>query len=159
MPPKPNIRRKNPNALNGVYERLGKTAEREIAVGFPMGKALAYPDGTRVVDVAATNVFGTDQIPARDFFAYGRNDVIRRTGPTLKQMVAIQNKGGKEEAVEALRNAAGLAGEAAIRQAIIDLDQPPNAEMTIAMKGSENPLIDTGHLKNSVTYVIRNRTT
>ena len=34
---------------------------------------------------------------------------------------------------------------------------PPNAEATIKQKGSDMPLIDTGELRKSITYVIRNK--
>lgn len=33
----------------------------------------------------------------------------------------------------------------------------PNAPSTIAQKGDNNPLIDTGQLRNSITYVIRRK--
>lgn len=33
----------------------------------------------------------------------------------------------------------------------------PNAPITIKKKGSDRPLIDTGQLRNAVTYVIRNK--
>lgn len=41
-----------------------------------------------------------------------------------------------------------------IRDAAIDLKNPPNAPLTIANKGSENPLVDTGELERKVTYKI-----
>lgn len=36
-------------------------------------------------------------------------------------------------------------------------DLIPNAPSTIAQKGDNNPLIDTGQLRNSITYVIRRK--
>ena len=33
----------------------------------------------------------------------------------------------------------------------------PNAPSTIAQKGSDRPLIDTGQLRNSITYVVRKK--
>lgn len=41
-----------------------------------------------------------------------------------------------------------------IRDAAIDLKTPPNAPLTIANKGSKNPLVDTGELERKVTYKI-----
>ena len=41
-----------------------------------------------------------------------------------------------------------------IRNAAIELKTPPNAPLTIANKGSENPLVDTGELERKVTYKI-----
>jgi hypothetical protein len=36
-------------------------------------------------------------------------------------------------------------------------DLVPNSEATIKAKGSDKPLIDTGQLRNSITYVIRKK--
>ena len=41
-----------------------------------------------------------------------------------------------------------------IQQEIINLREPPNSPATIARKGSSNPLVDTGHMGDSVTYVV-----
>lgn len=53
--------------------------------------------------------------------------------------------------------ALGLLGqkvEADIKRKIITLRTPPNAKSTIRKKGSDNPLVDTGLLGNSVRYVV-----
>ena len=34
---------------------------------------------------------------------------------------------------------------------------PPNSPKTIAMKGSDSPLIDTGEMRKAITHVVRNR--
>lgn len=39
-----------------------------------------------------------------------------------------------------------------IRIALTDLRSPPNAPSTIAQKGSDNPLIDTGGLRRRITH-------
>ena len=41
-----------------------------------------------------------------------------------------------------------------IQQSIRQLRTPPNSPLTIAMKGSSNPLINTGKLRNSVDFEI-----
>lgn len=41
-----------------------------------------------------------------------------------------------------------------LQNAIIDLDTPPNAPSTIKKKGSSNPLVDLGKLKESATFKI-----
>lgn len=39
-----------------------------------------------------------------------------------------------------------------VQDRIVDISDPPNAEITKARKKSSNPLIDTGRLKDSITY-------
>lgn len=41
-----------------------------------------------------------------------------------------------------------------IRQYMIDLRNPANANITVAVKGSSNPLVDTGHLILAIDYEV-----
>lgn len=41
-----------------------------------------------------------------------------------------------------------------ISKKIVDIRSPPNAPATIKRKGFDNPLIETGQLKNSITYKV-----
>jgi hypothetical protein len=139
---------------------MQKAASMEVAVGFPAGKAQAYPDGESVIDVAARNCFGIG-VPQRDFMELAKPDIAEKAKPIIREMgrIAVKpNPGiGEVTAVQALQEAAGQVAQTAIQKAIIDLDTPPNAPATIAAKGSSNPLVDTGHLKNAVTFVVRER--
>ena len=148
------FKRKDKDALKKVYERMGAIGKREVAVGYPAGKASAYPDGTAVAQVAAWNVFGTPRIPKRDFFALAKDDIKKEALEIMKLVAVAQT----EEKQEVLMNLAGEAATSALKQAITDLDSPPNAPSTIARKGSSNPLIDTSHMRNSTTYVVRDKT-
>ena len=42
-----------------------------------------------------------------------------------------------------------------VQKEIVDGSFEPNAESTIKKKGSDKPLIDTGTMRQSVTYVVR----
>lgn len=42
-----------------------------------------------------------------------------------------------------------------IKRKITTLKYPPNAPSTIKKKGSSNPLIDTGHMRSSIRYVVK----
>lgn len=147
-----NIKRKNPNALKELAERLKKQSEKEVAVGFPKGTAQSYPDGTSVIEVAAKHVYGIE-VPQRDFMELAKDGIKEKAGPIIQAALAA----GNDKELETLQHAAGQAGQVAVQEAIVELDTPPNSPRTIAAKGSSNPLIDTGHMKNSVTYVVRDR--
>jgi len=146
------LTRKNPEALKELAKRLQEQCRKEIAVGFPAGATQSYPDGTRVIDVAACHVFGVG-VPQRDFMAAAKSGIATAVKPVL---AALANAETAEEA-KALQNAAGQVAQEEIREAIIALQDPPNSAETIARKGSSNPLIDTGHMKDSVTYVVRDK--
>ena len=56
---------------------------------------------------------------------------------------------------DAMLNALGLQFRGYVQKNIRDLSSPPNAPLTKAVKGSGNPLIDTGHLVGSIEYEIK----
>ena len=166
----------NPNALKKVYERLSKAPGREVAVGFPAGMATAYPDGTPVAQVAAWNVYGVPEnnIPARDFMAFARADIIR----DLKAVVEkIRGKDLSDAGKDTFLKTLGEKAKEDIQKAIVDLNEPENAPSTIARKlkkltkkkikmlgkmgvpaGGTKPLIDSGHMHMSVNYIVRDAT-
>lgn len=53
----------------------------------------------------------------------------------------------------------GLLGQSIVKAWFVDPRNgwAPNAPSTIAAKGSDKPLIDTGELRNSISYVVRNK--
>jgi len=152
-------KRKNPKAVGNVLKRWKSLTEQEIAVGFPKGITEAYPDGEQVLDVAIANCYGTSTIPQRDFMTLAQKGIRSGTKAIMAkigQLANTQQPGmADEKKVIGLQNAAGMTAQEAIREAIIELDTPPNAPATIEAKGSSNPLIDTGRMKDSVTWVVR----
>ena len=50
----------------------------------------------------------------------------------------------------------GVIAVGKVQQYMTDLRTPPNAHSTIAKKGSSNPLIDTGAMRQSVTHALQN---
>ena len=49
----------------------------------------------------------------------------------------------------------GAVGATAISKAIVDLKDPANAESTILIKDSSNPLVDTGLMAQTATWSVR----
>ena len=112
--------------------------------------ALKYPDGTRVVDVAHWNEFGTSRIPPRPAL----RRAIKKASPELAKLGAVQAKemlhGRLRFDVAARRLARILAAE--MKAQIESLRTPPNAPSTVKRKGFNNPLIDTRLYKNSIGF-------
>ena len=139
-------------------ERLVREARRagvpSIDVGF--FSTARYQDGTPVAAVAAAHEFGVrlreggQEIPERPFF----RQAIARIERRLPDMLASQIVNGQVEPGVAGRIGAWAAGE--VQASIVRLREPPNSPATIARKGSSNPLIDTGHMRQSVTWRVNN---
>lgn len=128
---------------------------REIAVGFFASARYGYdPEkghhGEPVAEVAAKNEYGSpaEKIPERPFFrralAKAEGDLPRVLASAVDRDVMAMGLAGAD--------VVGLWVAGRIQREIRDLREPPNAPYTIEKKGSDNPLIDTGTMRTSVTW-------
>jgi len=142
---------------------LSSVGDMEVAVGFPMNAegltTPTYPSNASILEVARWNNFGTVRcVPPRPF--------MQQSIPKIKEGVKAVSEGfsrDRKSSVKPLsRDGAmiilkelGLMGEDAIRHTIAYGDFVPNSPRTIRRKRSNKPLIDTQHMRQGVTYVIR----
>lgn len=148
-------KQKNKNALKNIAK--GYKKDYIIRVGFPESKAgsVQYPDGERVTDIAAQNEFGSEsmKIPARPFMKKSTkpiSDFLKESIPKLVKKINRRASTKKETA-----NTVAPFTSAIIKKSITDLKSPPNAPLTITKKGSANPLIDTGLMRQTVSFEIK----
>ncbi len=132
-----------------LLDRLKYKNTSSIEVGY--FKGLLYDNDIPVAQVASWNEFGTDTIPARPFMRNGINN-NRKKWIRLYKDKLIKNKLDIIKTSEYLANI--VVGD--IKTSIDKTINPPNKQSTIAKKKSSHPLIDTGRLKNSITYRIMN---
>ena len=145
----------NPSWLPRLQRRYSD-APKIVKVGFPEGTeavTVSYPNGTRVVDVAVGNEYGTDNVPARSFMGLSSADINNQCAPILEQSASALNNNNTQQ-YDQLLDAAGNLAAGIVKQQITDLRSPPNAQSTIERKGSSNPLIDTGLMRQTVTYKV-----
>ena len=137
-------------------ERLLWDAERSGVASVDIGffSTARYQDGTPVAAVAAAHEFGVrldesgPEIPERPFF----RQAIRRIESGLSETLAGQVENGRLDPAAAGR--VGAWASAIVQDSIVRLRTPPNSPATIARKRSSNPLIDTGHMRQSVTWKV-----
>ena len=149
--------------------RSAQARSKSVAVGF--FSTAKYPDGTPVAAVAAWNEFGTEwdgrqHVPERPFF---RNAIANADEDIMPVLI----DGGidpKDMALDRITaGKVGLAMQARIQRSITTLQEPENAEITVKggwmrsktgkliyIKGkkSTNPLIATGFMRQSTTFVV-----
>lgn len=121
----------------------------QVRVGF-LSRA-KYPDGKPVAMIAAIQNWGAPRagIPPRPFFS----NMIASKGPEWPAGIATQLRLTNYDRRETLlRVGEGVAGQ--LRKSLIDTNSPPLAESTIARKGFTKPLVETGHMLNSIDYEI-----
>ena len=137
-----------------LEQELKKLGQLEICAGFQHGK-VAEDDGADVCDVAAWNEFGTVSIPARPFMREGIDRNVDGISDMLKSEGQALMNG--QSSAEHLTKTLGLKMKDVIQGSITEGTWTPNAPSTISHKKSSKPLIDTGRMRQSVEYIIRQK--
>lgn len=134
-------------ALRDIGEAISRPAT--LRVGFLEGAT--YPDGTLVAMVAAIQEFGAPRagIPPRPFF---RNMIARKSPEWPAAIGALLVANRYDLTVTFQQAGQAIAGQ--LRQSIVDTNSPVLAESTVARKGFAKPLVDTGHMLQSVDFEV-----
>lgn len=132
-------------ALRAISEKISQPAT--LKVGFLEGAT--YPDGMPVALVAAVNEFGGGHVPPRPYFRPMVEDKSPQWGAAIEQNLVAKNYD-----VGATLALAGDGIKGQLQQSIRDTNSPPLAPATIKRKGFDKPLVDTGHMLNSVDYEV-----
>lgn len=110
--------------------------------------------GSDLATIAAANEFGTSRIPARSFLRSTVDDGRVKYAVYLDKIA-----GDLVDGINPVRalSVLGMALVGDVQQRIRNRIPPPNAPYTIARKGSDVPLIDTGRLRQSIDFVVETR--
>lgn len=146
----------------GTTSRVARTTyvnvPNSIGAGGPTRVKVGFPAGTANVDKAIWNEFGTrgggwgGPIPERPFMRNAMRDNGRKYEDAMKSSVAALLS--SKTTIKVVLSKLGVMASGDIQKEITALKSPPNSPVTIALKGSSNPLIDTGEMRASVTWKI-----
>lgn len=128
---------------------------KKVKVGFPAGKA---SEGN--IEKAIWNEFGTQggasgggwggPVPERPFMRNAmRANSAKYRDALLKSAAKILC--GETE-VGVVMEKLGILAQGDVQAEITSLSSPPNSPVTVALKGSSNPLIDSGEMRQAVTW-------
>lgn len=149
----------------GLLERIQRSlsGSKQVKVGFPAGESSAGN-----IQKAIWNHFGTKgsgkgfvrngvwgfggPIPERPFLSNAMRDNRSKYRDGM-QTAARAILAGEYDMRTAL-NRLGIMAQGDIQSEIQSLSTPPNSPVTIAIKGSSNPLIDTGEMRAAVTWKV-----
>ena len=132
---------------------LKELADKEVRVGFQQGKT-TEEDGTDVCDIAAWNELGTVNMPSRPFLRMSVDDNSDKINSFMSaQKRSIING----EPADRILKKIGIFQKDLIQEKITEGSFAPNAPSTIKAKGSSKPLIDTGRLRHSVNFEIKQK--
>ena len=133
-------------AIQAIEDSLGVL----VGIRGEQGESL---QGESLVEYAAANEFGSARIPERSFLrstASKNQDAYSRE---LENAVGRYIDDGREAAIVSLKRL-GVRAVGDVQTTITELRTPPNSPATIAAKGSSNPLIDTGRMRQSIDSVV-----
>ena len=142
---------KGGSKLAGFLNQMTNRIQRGKFVKSGFLRSATYPDGTPVAMVAAINNWGAPGagVPPRPFFS----QVIADKGSTWGVALVKNLKAANYDSEVALeRMGEGIDGQ--IRQSIKDFDSVPLKPATIARKGFDKQLVDTGVMLGSVDHEV-----
>ena len=140
-----------------LEKRLREFKKIVVKVGVQGRDASRLNDGVTVVTYATANEFGTKNAGRSRSVVIPERSFIRSTTDKKnywkKDIDAAYNSiiDGKNTALAAIAKV-GIIARDDIIKTISDFVPPPNAESTIKKKKSSQTLIDTGLLRNSISY-------
>lgn len=134
-----------------AVKNLEKLAKCSVKIGIQADSG-SYEDGTKVVDVAIWNEYGTARIPPRPFIRQCYALHSEQAFKLLKQAVLQVSNG---MTVEMAVGRVGLWYENQLKRTLRTYPWQPNAASTVLRKGSSKPLVDTGQLVNSIRYEVQ----
>lgn len=147
-------------SLDKIRLRLEEATLKSVLVGIPASKSARDVDSKMTnVDIAYIQNFGAPEanIPSREFMRPG----IVNAQPKIVKALRLAGKAAfNGEDPDKYLHMAGLVAQAAIKKKITDGPFLPLAASTVAArlrsgKQSDKPLINTGQLRNAISYVIR----
>ena len=137
-------------------QQLNQLAKLEVKVGYQGGENYHEEDGKSVdvLDIAMWNELGTVNTPSRPFM----RDAVDKNQALINSFLAEQkNAIVRGESAQQVYSKIGVFMKGLIQDQIVSGSFTPNAPSTIAKKGSAQPLIDTGLMRQSVNFEVKRK--
>ena len=143
----------NRKVVVNLKDKIKTFKSLTVSAGFPKdsSETNSTNEGVTALEKAVWNNFGIG-VPERPFMdiAYATNKAKYRK-LILKALSRIDTLNQIK-----FLNDLGIEAVGDIQNTLVSLKNPPNAESTIALKGSNNPLIGKdAHMWGSVTYQVK----
>ena len=142
----------NIKAVDAYKKQLDELKNKELVVGLPMSKS-----DESVIEYGAMHEYGAPEkhIPRRSFLRVPtmskEKEIVRFFDSRAKLLTDGMN-------ANMLLGQTGVYVQGIVLRAFRENDWAPNSQQTISKKGSSAPLIDTGHLMQSISWEVRNAT-
>ena len=146
----------NLKGLRGLINNIRQMGKDKVFVGVPASSNTLHDGGINMATLAAVHEFGSisRNIPERSFL---RSAIIEGKGKindTVAQGVQAYLSQGKQIDLM-FYDRIGLFASNLVKDKIVRGPFVPLAPATIKRKKSSKPLIDTGQLRQSITWIVR----
>lgn len=147
-----------------VIKAINELGAKDVLIGVPDSTTERQSgDPATNALIGYVQEFGSpaNNIPARPFLIPGVRDIQKPAADRLK-VAAQRALAGDLSQAEKQLHTAGMMGQNSARAKINSNIQPKLSERTLAARAARgvtrtNTLVDTGQLRNSITYVIRKK--
>lgn len=148
-------------AVNKFIEDVGQGITLTVGIHEDAGEA----EGTTLAQIAYWNENGVKtkatsesdspwRIPPRPFMRPTIDSQGKKADQMLSKEIEKIFQGKKKSSIATALGRVGAFLAGAIQRKITTLKRPPNAPSTIKKKGSSNPLIDTGAMRQAVGFKV-----
>lgn len=143
----------NSTGGKGIKKLFSRLEKGTVDVGILAGEGKHEDSELTVAQVGFYNEFGTSTIPERSFI----RSTIEGDRKDIKKVAKAQYKkvlNGKTTVEDGL-GILGAFTAGLIQEKFTNNNWPSNSSATIAIKGSSTPLIDSGQLRQSISYQVK----
>lgn len=150
------IKDTNSKGLNALIKTIREAANAKVLVGVPASKNAPREGGINMAGLAAVHEFGAPSkgIPDRSFLRSaiieGQDQISDLVAQGVKSYL---NQGKQVDLI--FYDRIGLFASNLVKDKIAKGPFKPLKDATVKRKGSSKPLIDTGALRQSITWEVR----
>jgi len=151
------VRIRGSNNIPIIIQSLSELGKYDVEVGIFGSDDSFYAmiAGVHEFGITIRKEKGSIVIPERSFLRSTFDDKNKEWFKFMKKQLEHVLQGRMDARTLCERLGAKMVGD--IQEKLTDLNSPPNAPSTIAQKGSSNPLIDSGGLRQRITYKVVRR--
>ena len=158
---KPSLKSSGPG-FKDISKAVEEISRMQVLVGVPEEKSGRKEEEINNAQLTYIHTHGSNiaGIPPRPIIepAIEAEDNKEKITRELSQASISALEGNKEKSVTFLKRA-GMVAQNAVRAWFVDPRNKwaQNTPLTIARKGSDKPLIDTGQLRKSIIYIVKGK--
>ena len=150
------IRKEHNGGIKGFLERFKNIGKPKVYIGVPFKANVIHKDTKlNMATLLAIHCMGapTRGIPKRDPLLPPLQENAKEYSRLLAQ--GIKNNLANGEPIEQAYEKLGLLATNDVKSYFVSGNFVPLKQSTIDAKGSSKPLIDSGELRNSISYEVR----